>query len=37
MGSGSTGIAARNIGRNFIGMEMNKEYYDIAVKRLSGV
>lgn len=37
MGSGSTGIAARNTGRNFIGMEMNKEYYDIAMKRLSGV
>lgn len=37
MGSGSTGIAARNTGRNFIGMEMNKEYYDIAMKRLNGV
>jgi site-specific DNA-methyltransferase (adenine-specific) len=36
MGSGSTGIAARNTGRNFIGMEMNREYYDIALKRLSG-
>jgi site-specific DNA-methyltransferase (adenine-specific) len=37
MGSGSTGIAARNTGRNFIGMEMNREYYDIAMKRLSGL
>ena len=37
MGLGSTGIAARNTGRNFIGMKRNKEYYDIAMKRLSGV
>lgn len=34
MGSGSTGVACINTGRDFIGMELEKEYYDIAVKRL---
>jgi DNA modification methylase len=34
MGSGTTGIACINIGRNFIGIEKEKEYYDIAVKRI---
>lgn len=34
MGSGTTGIAAINTNRNFIGIEMNKTFYDIAYKRL---
>ena len=34
MGSGSTGVAAKQTGRNFIGIEMNNEYYDIACKRV---
>lgn len=34
MGSGSTGIACLNLHRNFIGYEIDKEYYDIAEKRL---
>lgn len=34
MGSGSTAIAARNLGRNFIGWEIDKEYYDVAIERL---
>lgn len=32
MGSGSTGVACQELGRNFIGIELEKEYYDIAVK-----
>lgn len=34
MGSGSTGIAAKLLGRNFIGCEKEKEYYDIAHSRI---
>jgi len=34
-GSGSTLIAARNTKRQFIGIEKEKEYYDICVERLT--
>ena len=34
MGSGSTGVAAKNTGRKFIGIELNKEYFDIAKERI---
>lgn len=34
MGSGSTAIAAIREKRNFIGFELNKEYYDKACKRI---
>jgi site-specific DNA-methyltransferase (adenine-specific) len=34
MGSGSTGIAAVRTGRNFIGIEQNAAYYDIARARI---
>ena len=34
MGSGSTGVACKNIKRDFIGIEMNDKYYDIACKRV---
>ena len=34
MGSGSTGVACKNTNRNFIGIEMNDEYYDVACKRV---
>ena len=37
MGSGTTGVASVTLDRNFIGMELNKEYYDIAVERIEGV
>lgn len=34
MGSGTTAIAAIRTKRNFIGFELNKEYFDIANKRI---
>jgi len=34
MGSGTTGIAAKNTNRNFIGIEQNTEYYNVAQNRL---
>ena len=37
MGSGTTGVACKELNRNFIGMEIDKEYYDIAVKRINGI
>lgn len=35
MGSGSTGVACINTGRNFIGIENDKKYFDVALERLS--
>ena len=35
MGSGSTGVAAINTNRRFIGFEIEKKFYDIAEKRIS--
>ena len=37
MGSGSTGVAALNTGREFIGIEMNENYFDIAQNRLNQI
>jgi len=34
MGSGSTGVACKNMKRNFIGIEMDKEIYEVAVNRI---
>jgi len=34
MGSGTTGVACRNLNRKFIGVEMDKDYFDIAKKRI---
>lgn len=34
MGSGSTGIACKNTNRNFIGIELDKDYFEIAKKRI---
>tara|TARA_R110002012_G_scaffold19740_2_gene70784 strand:+ start:1449 stop:2387 length:939 start_codon:yes stop_codon:yes gene_type:complete len=35
MGSGSTGVACKNTNRNFIGIEMNEEYFKIAKQRIN--
>ena len=34
MGSGSTGVACKNMNRNFIGIEMDDEIYEVAVNRI---
>ena len=34
MGSGTTGVAAIQMGRKFIGIEREKQYFDIACKRI---
>ena len=34
MGSGTTAIACINTNRNFIGFELNKDYYNICVERI---
>ena len=37
MGSGSTGVACANTNRNFIGIELDKEYFEIAKARIENV
>lgn len=36
MGSGTTGIACKNTNRNFIGIELDPYYFNIAEKRING-
>lgn len=35
MGSGSTGVACKNLNRNFIGIELDPEYFKIAEKQIN--
>ena len=37
MGSGTVGVACKNLNRDFIGIEKEKEYYKIATKRIKEV
>lgn len=37
MGSGTTGIAALNMGYSFVGIDMGEEYFDIASRRLNSL
>ena len=36
MGSGTTGLAAKNLNRNFIGIELDDNYFKIAQERING-
>ena len=37
MGSGTTGVAAMELNRRFIGCEINKEYYEVANERINNI
>ena len=37
MGSGTTGVAAANLKRKFIGIELSNKYFRVARKRLRGL
>lgn len=36
MGSGTTGLACKNLNRNFIGIELDENYFNIAKERING-
>lgn len=36
MGSGTTGVACANLGRNFVGIELDPDYFKIAQERVRG-
>ena len=37
MGSGSTGVASKNLKRKFIGIEKDTKYFDIAKNRIESI
>lgn len=37
MGSGSTGVAALELGRNFVGIELDEHYFNTATKRIEEI
>ena len=37
LGSGTTALAAKELGRQYIGFELNPEFYQIALDRLNGI
>ena len=36
MGSGTTGVACKNLNRHFIGIELDPKYFEIAEQRING-
>jgi len=36
MGTGTTGVACKELDRDFLGIEMDSEYYELAKKRIEG-
>lgn len=36
MGSGTTGVACKHLNRNFIGIELNEKYFQVAQDRING-
>lgn len=37
MGSGTTGVACKNLNRNFIGIELDENYFRIAKERINNI
>lgn len=37
IGSGTTAVASKMLGRHYIGFEINPEYYKIAVRRVNNM
>ena len=37
VGSGTTGVVAKNLGRRFVGIDFKEEYLEIAKRRLEAV
>ena len=37
MGSGTTGVACLNLNRKFIGIELDKTYFNLSVERLNKI
>ena len=35
MGSGTTGVVAKRLGRHFLGIEVDKDYFNIAKNRIN--